>query len=477
MSGSECERRRVRSRIFGRPLAVGVLWVLVVVLGLAVSIGRAGDSNHFVRLFDGSALHGNMASLDPKNGLLWQHPDAAEVLRFPFPSIASIRFNPTQHWKGGRQSQCRFRFTNGDEVYGKILGMNDSYIGMETWFGGSLRADRSKVQSIAFLQNGYRVLYEGPNTLNEWVLGKSPNGWGYQDGVLSVKDRGVIGRDMGLEDSASLAFDLSWERTFQLTVTMHAETLDRYDYSKGAYVFSLSPQFVSFQRIQPGAGVMTLGQIRLTNLVNRTKARFDLRSHREKSAFALLADGEVIGTWKDSRGFVSKGSGVSFSSHFSRSTFSLSRILVTEWDGLFESDFEVSQDQSSDGLLLINRDQPMGKVKGISEGKLNFHLRNRVDVQIPLERIKQIQLHQSKRAEETHADDEIRVLISGGGSLSFELARWTDTEIEGISQMFGPVQFAPGSVRQVELNLERHRLEQWVAQEEPEDVWDFEADE
>ncbi len=353
--------------------------------------------------------------------------------------------------------------------------MNEESIDMETWFGGALRADRERVQSIAFLQNGYRVLYEGPNTLNEWVLGKSPNGWTYQDGVLSVADRGVIGREMGIKDSASLAFDLSWEGTFQLTVTMHAETLDRYDYSKGAYVFFLSPQFVSFQRIQPGAGVMTLGQVRLTNLVNRSKARFDLRTHRDKSTFALLADDEVIGTWKDSRGFVAKGQGVSFSSQVSRSTFSISRLLVTEWDGLFESDFEVDEEKESDGLLLINRDQPIGVVKDIQDGKLNFNLRNRLDVKIPLERIKQIQLHQSEPRDETFEDEDVRVQISGGGSLSFALSKWTSSAIEGVSETFGPVSFDPDSIRQVELNLEKHRLEDLAAQEDPEDVWDFEA--
>ncbi len=451
----------------------------VGLLGLVLNGGelRAGEPNHLVKLFDGSSLHGEMRSLDPANGLIWQHPSAATDLQFPFPSLGTIRFNPSQRWKGARQSQCRFRFTNGDEIYGRILGMDASHIEMETWFGGQLRADRENVQSIAFLQNGYRVLYEGPNTMNEWVKGKSPNGWSYQDGVLSVTDRGVIGRDMGLSESASLAFDLAWEGTFQLTVTMHAETLDRYDYSKGAYVFFLSPQFVSFQRIQPGAGVMTLGQVRMTNLVNRSKARFDLRTHRDKATFALLADDEVIGTWKDSRGFVAKGTGVSFSSQVSRSTFSISRLLVTEWDGLFESDFEVSDEQSSDGLLLINRDQPLGKVQDIQDGKLNFNLRNRFDVKIPLERIKQIQLHQTEPPDEQFEDDEVRVQISGGGSLSFQLDRWTDTVVEGVSRTFGPVAFEASSIRQVELNLERHRLERLAAQEDPEDVWDFEGSE
>ena len=71
----------------------------------------------------------------------------------------------------------------------------------------------------------------------------------------------------------------------------------------------------------------------------------------------------------------------------------------------------------------------------------------------------------------------MRVQISGGGSLSFVLDKWTDSLIEGTSRTFGAVQFNPNSIRQVELNLERHRIEQLAAQEDPEDVWDFEAEE
>lgn len=431
--------------------------------------------NHFVRLFDGSALHGKMVLLSPNGGLLWEYQNAFQPIRFAFSSLASIRFNPTKHWQGARQSQCRFRFTNGDAIYGKILAMDERFIDMETWFGGTLRAAREKVQSIALLQNGYRVLYEGPNSMEEWIRGRSPNEWTYQDGVLNVEGRGVIGKDVGIDASASLAFDLNWQGTFQLILTMHAETLDRYDYSKGAYVFSLNPQFASFQRIQPGAGVMTLGQVRLTNWVNQTRARFDVRTHREKARFALWIDGKRLGTWKDSRGFIAKGKGISFSSQTSRSAFSISQILLTEWDGHFESDFKIDDEDVSDGLLLINQDRPKGIVKDIIQDKLNFNLRHQLSVKIPLERIMQIRLRSPQKQPEPFAENAIRVQIAGGGTLSFVLNRWSESIIEGISPTFGLLHLDPECIRGVELNLERHRLMQRSGQEAPEDIWDFET--
>lgn len=455
----------------------------------ALAIGVKAEDDGLLRLLNGSALHGEMSSLSPAEGLLWQHSYATEALRFPFSSLVSIRFLRRQPRTEERRSekpkatkaetaQCRFRFVNGDEVYGKIAEMDDSFIEMETEFGGILRASRKRVQSIAFLRNGYRVLYEGPNGMDEWVRSKSPNGWSYRDGALNVTNRGVIGRDMKLESSARLAFDLRWEGNFQLTVTMHAETLDRHDYRKGAYLFALTPSHASFRRVQPGSGTMTLGDVQFPHLANKTKTRFDLRSHQDKATFALLADGEVIASWKDARGFVAQGSGVSFSASAHQSTLSLSRILVTEWDGHLESEWKAAGKPSSDGLLLVNRDQPAGRVRGIRDGRLCFLLRNRLEVDIPLERVRQIYFHRPEQpGEKALADKEIRVSLFGGGSLSFALTEWTKEVVRGVSSTFGLVEFQPDSVRLASFNLNHPLRRPPSAQENPEDIWNFPTDE
>ena len=459
-------------------------WALLGTASLALH--AEADGNGLVRLLNGSALHGEMSSLSPADGLVWQHSYATEALRFPFSSLVSIRFPLRQpraekpEAAKAETAQCRFRFANGDEVHGKIVEMDDSFLKMETEFGGSLRASRKRVQSIAFLQNGYRVLYEGPNSVDEWVRSKSPNGWSYRDGALNVTNRGVIGRDMKLESSARLAFDLGWEGNFQLTVTMHAETLDRHDYRKGAYLFSLTPSYASFRRVQPGSGTMTLGDVQFPHLANKTKARFDLRSHRDKAIFALLADGEVIASWRDARGFVAQGSGISFSASAHQSALSLSRILVTEWDGHLESEFKTAVKPSSDGLLLVNRDQPAGQVRGIREGRLRFRLRDQLEVGIPLERVRQIYFHRPEEPgneAKALADKEIRVSLYGGGSLSFALTEWTKEVVRGVSSTFGPVEFQSDSVRLASFNLNHPLRRPPSAQENPEDIWNFQTDE
>ena len=410
-----------------------------------------------VRLLDGSVLHGRMHSLSTTEGLVWEHPDAETLIRLPFASLSSVRFSSRSAWKENHLSQCRFRFAGGDEIYGTLVALDEQQLELETRFGGPLRTPRDRVRSLTLLQNGHRVLYEGPNSLEEWVRGRSPNDWTYWDGVLCAENRGIIGRQMGLENSASLSFDLEWKETFYLTVIMHTEAVDRHDYRSGGYLFSLRPGSVSLQRIQPGAGTVLLGTENLETMTEHRRARIELRTHRETSTFAMLVDGQLVASWQDARGFVASGGGVVFSLWGSNtgSKVALSHLLLTEWDGTLETTFEDLDPERSDGLLLVNRDQPSGRVRDIREGRLNFHLRERTEVAIPLQRIRQIRLRTEEEPVEDFTEREIRVHFSGGGTFSVELDAWDDGRIRGRSRTFGPVTLETRHIRQVEINLHR----------------------
>ncbi len=407
-------------------------------------------------LLDGSLLHGELRSLSLEEGLVWEHPHALEPFGLPLDRLDSIRFPPRQDWRGGEAAQCRFRFVNGDEIYGRLLSMDRHRLELECHFGGPFRADRSQVESLTFLLNGYRVLYEGPNSLEEWTRGQSPNDWTYWDGALCAENRGIIGRHMGLEDSASLSFDLEWQDSFYLTVILHTSSVDRHDYQSGAYLFSLRPGSVSLQRIQPGSGTVQLGSESLDVMSRTRKARFEMRTHRQSATFALLADGRPAASWKDPRGFVATGDGVVFSlwGSNSRSKVSLSRILVTEWDGAPEALPEEEASGPDKGLLLVNQDRPSGQVLDMEEGRLRFHLRGRKEVAIPMERIRRIQLNPPRDPPPSPEPGSVRIGISGGGRLTLSLEELDRRRVRGHNRTFGPVAIETGHIRLMELNLD-----------------------
>ena len=87
-------------------------------------------------------------------------------------------------------------------------------------------------------------------------------------------------------------------------------------------------------------------------------------------------------------------------------------------------------------------------------GKVSLAL-DATNLEVPLERVTQINLPGPGAAPEPPTPWQVRAHFPGGGSLSFQLARWDKQGIYGKSAIFGPVAFQPGSIRQVEFNLSR----------------------
>jgi len=438
-------------------------WAALLLLGIVTLNGQSPQSapnqteapDHIMELLDGSYLHGEIENLSAENGLDWQHPLAAKPVRFGLTNLSRLRLNATTRLAHDVQPECRFEFSNGDLVYGNLIRLGQKEVKLQTWFGGEMTTSRAALKRIAFLKSGYKVLYEGPNGIDDWMLGQGQNGWSYADGKLRIKNRGVLGRNFQLQDSCNLSFDLEWDQPFQLSITMFTDTFNRFDYRQGSYIFFLSPQFVSFQRVQPGTGVLTLGQVRMEKLTGISKARFSIRAHRETSKFAVYIDDQLVSTFRDNRGFVAEGKGISFASQLSASSFAVSNMLVTEWDGTDESDLSFEATEDSDVLHLINQDKPKGDVVQILDQNIHFKLRKERDIRIPLQRIKQIHFN-PKETDNTPEDataERIRAHFAGGGSLSFDLISLNQDNLKGSSEHFGALSFTSSAIRQIEFNL------------------------
>ena len=438
-------------------------WVIGIIIGFypLKSHGQetlpapTHDSGHIMELLDGSYLNGEIQSLSADNGLNWQHPLAVNPVRFALTNLSRLRLSASLPMASDIQPECRFEFTNGDLVYGNLKRLGQNQVELQTWFGGALTTSRAALKRIAFLNSGYKVLYEGPNGINEWMLGQGQNGWNYADGKLRIKNRGVLGRDFQLKNSCNLSFDLEWDQPFQLSITLFTDTFNRFDYRQGSYIFFLSSQFVSFQRVQPGTGVLTLGQTRIEQLTGLTQARFSIRAHRDTSKFAVYINDQLVSTFRDNRGFVAEGKGISLASQLRASSFTVSNMLVTEWDGTDESDMSFEATEDLDVLHLINQDKPKGDVVQILDQKIHFRLRKERDIRIQIERIKQIHfnLTDTETAPEDTNPQRIRAHFAGGGSLSFDLVSLNQDQLKGRSEHFGALSFTSSAIRQIEFNL------------------------
>ncbi len=430
-------------------------WTLLAICSTASADTPASDG--VLEFLDGASLHGRLRSMSAERGIGWEHPEAKKLIELRPSNLASIVFDNVKPIMTPWKPTCRFRFLNGDELYGNLSAIDERTVEMETWFGGNLIAPRASVQSISFFWKGFAVLYEGPNSAEGWITSKGNRGWQYRDASFVTSEPGIIGRDFKLPASSSLEFDLAWSSPFTLGLTLYTETMDRFDYSVSSYMFYVSPGQVSLQRMQSGVGVTSLGRVEIPGMLRKNKVRLEFRSNKEDATLAVFADGQLLQRWRDSGGFVAKGGGVVFSSQMEGPLIRISNIRVAEWDGRFENERATDAPLQSDFALLINRDRVIGDVQSVREGKLRITT-PQTSLEIPMQRVTQLVLGRTNSPPSNSSPWVVRAHVAGGGTVAFQLDQWRLDQVSGTSATFGRLALNPQSIRQLQFNLDKMKL-------------------
>lgn len=415
------------------------------------------ERTDLLQFIDGSSLHGKLGTMAPGEGVAWEHPDAKSIIHFRPTNIAWIRFEKPRVVSGQAKPTSRFRFNNGDEIFGTLESIDQESITLNTWFGGSLKTPRHAAQSITFLSKGYTITYEGPTSAEGWVSGKSNRGWEYRDGAFLATGAGTIGRDFKLAASSSISFDLAWNGHFSLILALYTSLLDRFDYSSSSYMYYLSPGYISLQRVQGGAGAMNLGQTPITEMASKNKLHMEIRASKEDSTLTLLVDGRIVHRWKDSAGFVGQGSGAVFFAQLDGPSIKISNIKVAQWEGDLTLDGVTNAPTKEDLVLLVNRDKVNGRLQGLRDQVLSI-VAGETPLDIPLSRVSQICMAGPVTNTLSSTPWGVRAYFAGGGTVAFELNEWRQGSLSGTSANFGPVQFDAQYVRQLQFNLFRTKL-------------------
>ncbi len=400
---------------------------------------------------DGSILHGKLRGMDRATGLKWEHPDALQPLQFRPDQLQQVRFH--QHASSNAVPlPCRFRFRNGDDLFGELLKLDETAAQVNTRFGTNLRVDRSALAAITFLSKHFNLLYEGPTGLQGWSTGKGGQPWKYREGAFITEHVGSIGRDVALPAASNIEFDVAWEGQLGLIVQAYTENIDRFDYSSASYMLYINANSVGIQRVSPETGISNLGNAQLPDSARKNSFHLELRASREEATLAIYIDGILLQKWKDNSGFAAKGPGVLFFSQHEGPRLKLGNIRVSEWDGKFEDSNRAEPTLTKDRLLLVNRDRVEGKIVGLKDGKLKIAAPD-TSLDIPLARLTEINFANAEATREKHSPWFVRALLTGGEKLSFELDQWTAEKVSGTNGSFGRMEFSPANIRSLQFNF------------------------
>ncbi len=409
--------------------------------------------------FNGDLLQGQLVRVTGDPRVSWQNADLGGALDFSAANLHKLTLTHPAAAPKDTTNQFLVRLHNGDELIGRLLALDADKLVLDTWFGGQLTLQRPAVRSLRPLGSN-RVVYEGPTGLDGWRpsafnFGRGTGGFQFKNGAFVSSGPSAISRDLNLPASLRLDFDLQWQGTLQLMMTVYSESLqpwggDGYQFLFNQYNFSLT-------RLARDGNQAQLGSVQVLGMNTRNKAHLTLHVDKAARTFTLAVDGETVQTWKDAAEFSGKGTGLVF---FQQGQFNtkISKIRVSEWDGKNESSGSTTNRPTEDMLELINRDKVNGKLAGIRDGKASFST-GFASMEIPLARVQFVELTAPAATATTNAPaaNDVRLFFADRGSLTVALAGWDQKQVRGRHAAFGDATFTTAAFNQIQFNLARDR--------------------
>ena len=173
--------------------------------------------------------------------------------------------------------------------------------------------------------------------------------------------------------------------------------------------------------------------------------------NKQKKQIGLLIDGGLVKDWIDSDSFAGTGTAIRFV-HQGQGAVKLSNIKVTEWDGQFDDPISITPNKTQDIARLRNGDRVPGAVKSIHNGKMKVEAPGNT-LDIPMSRVKQIEFA-GNNPPKKNSTNLVRAFFTNGGSLTFELQKWTPDALLAKSENFGTITFKPNAFSRILFDLD-----------------------
>lgn len=454
-----------------------------------------------LELLNGDSITGQFQGIND-GYLLWKHPSFTEPVQIVAEDVSSIRLESARPVITKTQD-CVVTLISGGRLNGKLVGLSETVVTLDTWYGGELKISRNFVRKIEPGIKPERLVYQGPqdgpdgwmsgnrNTgqvlkqmgkKNEIKAGAKPNKqralavlgliqgpgkvklgaaraqgtWRYVNNAFVCASSGpILGRkDLELPDRCALQFDLQWTGFFNLGVNIFADQINN-EYSGNSYSLRVDQNNIYLYRIQNGS-TSNLGNTP-SQLTGKKKCQLTMLIDKEAKKIAVVVDGKLIRKWEDTRPFAGKGKGLLFTSR-NNSAMRLGGIRITEWNGsLPESDSMKSGNGKEDFVVFANKDSISGKAKRIEGDKLIFTT-NFGDVPLPVSNMRALTFSHLVKAPTPKAG-EVRAQIVKAGQLNFELLSWGQKKVKIRSPFFGDAVFDQAAFEKLDFNLNQPRQE------------------
>lgn len=414
----------------------------------------AGPVSDTMRFINNDSLHGSFLGYEKGGNIRWQSPESKDPIVFQATNLTDIKLDSHKPPANATPPTHAILLTNNDELPGTLTSMDDKVLTLDTWYAGKLLIPRAMVKSITPLKTSLNILYQGPTSMDGWVLGPRFNNataWAYRDGSLICTNYGMISREVKLAGLASVDLDVVYRGNSQISVALYS---DRTDNMSNCYMFQFNGSYISLQRMSQNGGNNFGDNVQLPpNTMMHDKMHIGIRVNKELKSFWLYVNGNMVKQWTDPAEFAGKGSTIMFMSQ-QQSYTKISNIKVSTWDGELEGNHSAAAKAKEDTIKMENQDKVSGKLKSIENGKAIF-TSSYADLTVPMDRIEEISMSGEGADQAKRNAGDIKAWFAERGSITMQLESWDDKQATATSPNFGKASFSPNAFQRLQFNLNR----------------------
>jgi hypothetical protein len=331
---------------------------------LACFASQSAFANDLIILKNGDRFSGTIVGLS--SGLVQiQSPHSDQPLSIVSDELENLSFEEVETIEAPAHSH-QVNLRNGNVIPGEVTGLDAQNLQFKTWFAGPLSIPRSQIKSVFYGVTPQRLLYQGPDNLEEWDPDEP---WEFRDGSLTSNSQSSIAQNLDLPDRFILRFHLSWPNSPSIRIHFCTDA-DEGKENHDGYSLYFSSRGATLQRALPPSTDEDKPQIQILGGSSKSTSDFkgrqttvELRVDRITRRIMLYLDGELQGNFLDPNP-APAGKKVIFESQSSvRGQITLSEIKLHEWDAVTQRlRVEPRQDEESDTLTTDEGDRYSGQI-------------------------------------------------------------------------------------------------------------------
>jgi hypothetical protein len=352
--------------------------------------------------------------------------------------------------------------SNGDILPGSIESLDDNRLTVVSADAGRMEIPRTSVKSIQMGIQPRKLIYQGPNNLEEWLDGGDERkNWTFERRALIANGPADASRDLALTRQFVLRFSLVWQPgqvpNFQVyfadPLLPRTEAADRYYLQFGGAGMEIKREAAKGKRYHT---IIILNRSHIQYPENRLNV--EIRVNRDNARMELLLNGESEGQFADPIPSIPSGTGISLVSNTpDGSTQEIRDIVVLEDDD--SRPRHLAEDRGnadSDSLISREDDRWSGKLIAArpTEDGLVFLFKTTFQdtpMEIPARDVSTVFLASSPAAKPTAENKQPFVLrLHGDGALAVTSCRFSSEGISADHPLLGPLKLRPGSISAIE---------------------------